>query len=364
MKAVASPEEAFRLEDLRSFHVLDTPPEQAYDDLVQLAANICDTPKALISLVDEDRQWFKARVGVQILQTPRCDSLCALAIQEPDRLLEIPDARHDPRLAHFPWVRAEPGLRFYAGAPLVTAAGAALGTVCVMDTVPRELTTRQRASLQALARQVVELLNLRRARAELEFVLGEQHVRHQQLELQQRRIEQLNQDLQEQTMVDPLTALKNRRALDSALDHEFARSERSKVPLCVLMIDADHFKPYNDAYGHLAGDQALMLIGLAIKSQTRVYDHVARYGGEEFCVILPDTPLPAGLLVAERVRQSIRAVEGLRRQMSCSIGVACSEGVATPKKLLEFSDRAMYLAKQGGRDRVESYLPPPRPVPL
>ncbi|CAM8653887.1 GGDEF domain [Comamonadaceae bacterium] len=351
-------DEKLRLEDLRSFNVLDSASEQAYDDVVRLASYICDTPIALISLVDEDRQWFKARLGLNAMETPRGQAFCAHAILDPDQVMEVPDAQLDARFVNNPLVTGDPGIRFYAGAPLVTPSGAALGTVCVIDKVPRKLTERQSQALQALSRQVVQLLALRRANTELEMVAKAQTLRQQQLENHQRRIEELNVDLQEQTLTDPLTALKNRRAFDSLLSNEFARSQRSKSPLCLLMVDADHFKPYNDAFGHVAGDQALMFVALAIKSQARAYDHVARYGGEEFCVILPDTKLNEALIVAERIREAIKSIIGLRRPMTGSIGVAFSEGVTTPKRLVELADRAMYLAKQGGRDRVEIFLPP------
>ena len=351
-------DEKLRIEDLRSFKILDTPAEQAYDDVVKLASYICDTPIALISLIDEDRQWFKARVGLNAMETPRGQAFCAHAIMDPDRVMEVPDTQQDARFVDNPLVTGDPGIRFYAGAPLLTPSGAALGTVCVIDRVPRKLTERQSEALQALSRQVVQLLALRRVNTELELVTKAQTLRHQQLENQQRRIEELNHDLQEQTLTDPLTALKNRRAFDTLLSHEFARSLRSKSPLCLLMVDADHFKAYNDAFGHVAGDQALMFIALAIKSQARAYDHVARYGGEEFCVILPDTQLNEALVVAERIRDSIKSIHGLRRPMSASIGVAYSEGITSPKRLVELADRAMNLAKQGGRDRVEIFLPP------
>lgn len=351
-------DEQFRLEDLRSLNILDTPAEQAYDDVVKLASYICDTPIALISLVDEDRQWFKARVGLSAMETPRGQAFCAHAILDPEKVMEVPDTQLDERFVNNPLVTGEPSIRFYAGAPLLTPSGAALGTVCVIDKVPRKLTERQSEALQALSRQVVQLLALRRVNAELELVAQANSLRHLQLENHQRRIEELNHDLQEQTLTDPLTALKNRRAFDTLLSQEFARFQRSKSPLCLLMVDADHFKAYNDAFGHVAGDHALMFIALAIKSQARAYDHVARYGGEEFCVILPDTELNDALVVAERIRESIKSINGLRRPMTASIGIAFSEGLGSPKRLVELADRAMYLAKQGGRDRVEVFLPP------
>lgn len=156
-----------RVAALQAYGVLDSLPEQAYDDVTALAAQICEVPVALISLVDDDRQWFKSRVGLDVDETPRDHAFCAHAILEPAEVLVVEDARRDPRFAGNPLVTGEQGIRFYAGAPLVTGDGHALGTLCVIDRKPRTLTTVQLASLRALARQVVAQLELRRLVREL-----------------------------------------------------------------------------------------------------------------------------------------------------------------------------------------------------
>src|SRR6478672_527927 len=157
MKAPLPENEAERLAALRGLGILDTPPELAYDDLSALAAHICQTPIALISLVDEDRQWFKSRVGWTTRETPREVAFCAHTILEPD-LLVVPDASLDQRFANNPLVTSPPRIRFYAGAPLVNTDGHALGTLCVIDHKPRELTADQASALRALSHQVVAQL--------------------------------------------------------------------------------------------------------------------------------------------------------------------------------------------------------------
>ncbi len=160
------PDEDARLRALRSYEVLDSAPEEAFDGLTRLAAEICGTPIALVSLVDADRQWFKSRLGLEQGETPRDVSFCAHAIAQPGTLV-VGDARQDPRFADNPLVTAEPRIRFYAGAPLRSPDGHALGTLCVLDTRPRELSAEQLEALALLARQAQLLLELRRRMAEL-----------------------------------------------------------------------------------------------------------------------------------------------------------------------------------------------------
>jgi GAF domain-containing protein len=166
------PQETDRLAVLWSYDVLDTPPEAAFDDIAFLASVICQTPIALVSLVDETRQWFKARVGTEIEETPREVAICAHAILNPEEMLVIPDMHDDPRFATNPLVTDAPGVRFYAGVPLNSPQGLPLGTLCTMDRVPRQLTAEQGRALAALSREVMVHLELRRMVAELATQLG------------------------------------------------------------------------------------------------------------------------------------------------------------------------------------------------
>jgi PAS domain S-box-containing protein len=162
----ADPAEARRLAALRRYQILDTPPEAEFDDIVKLAAQICDAPISLISLIDERRQWFKAKHGIELNETPLSTSIAA-ALHEPG-LVELPDTEADARFRDNPLIAGETRLRFYAGAKLETPEGIPLGMLCVLDTKPRHLTEPQRLALRVLARQVVNQLELRRANLALE----------------------------------------------------------------------------------------------------------------------------------------------------------------------------------------------------
>jgi anti-sigma regulatory factor (Ser/Thr protein kinase) len=167
-----SVDEAARLASLRHYRILDTDPERNFDDLTLLASHICGTPMALISLVDADRQWFKSRVGVSFAETSRAISFCAHAIEHNDIMI-VPDATTDVRLRDNPQVTGDLHIRFYAGAPLVTRDGHALGTLCVLDRIARTLTRDQIEALDALRHQAEAQLELRRNLIELQHALTE-----------------------------------------------------------------------------------------------------------------------------------------------------------------------------------------------
>ncbi len=352
MDAPLPPNEPERLAALRAYGVMDTPRERAFDDITKLAAYICDVPVALITFLDEDRQWFKSKVGLEFTQTERRTSFCTHAILTPGDLMVVPDASLDPRFVDNPTVIGEPYVRFYAGAPLVTLGGEALGTLCVLDKVPRVLDDAMLDGLRTLGRQVVAQLELRRALDRLARHAEEQDRRQRELEAYQNRLEDINLVLARQSATDALTGLENRRAFDRVLNEESSRTERSHSPLSLVIIDVDNFKHFNDEFGHLAGDEALQQVALILQAQARTYDHVARYGGEEFAVVLPDTPRESALLVAERIRVAVEKSHWAHRGITVSIGVATTVKAADSMTILERADKGLYLAKAQGRNRV------------
>ena len=342
--AVSDHEEA-RLAALRNYEVLDTLDEDAYDDITKLASFICATPIALISLVDKDRQWFKSSVGLQVQETPREHAFCAHAILKSNEVMVVEDASVDGRFAHNPLVTGEPSIRFYAGAPLVTPTGQAIGTLCVIDREPRSLSSNEAQALRALSRQIVTQLELRRVVIELEHLNKEQTT-------YRTVIEDLNAKLEAVSVTDSLTGLKNRRAFDSVLKDQLAYSARSKSPLSLLLLDLDKFKNYNDTYGHVAGDEALRLVAQALKSHARPYDLVARYGGEELAIILPNTRAQDARFVAERVRRAIEEIAWPNKTVTVSVGAATLIPGMSPTILITLADQALYAVKRRGGNQI------------
>ena len=209
MKAELPTNETSRLESLLNYRILDTLPEDSYDDITLLASEICATPMAAVFLIDTTRQWFKSKVGLAIPETARDSAFCAHAILQPDVTVGN-NALADERFADNPFVTGDPGIRFYAGAPLVTPTGEALGTLCVIDQVQRTLTEQQINSLWALSRQVMAQMELRR-------LFGLQENNQRILNDYQDKVERTNAMLQKQSITDDVTGYNNTRFLHQFL---------------------------------------------------------------------------------------------------------------------------------------------------
>jgi diguanylate cyclase (GGDEF)-like protein len=299
-----------------------------------------------VTLVDADRQWFKARYGFDTEQTPRDESFCAHAILEPRRLMLVEDTLRDARFVDHPAVTGELGVRFYAGVPLLDGEGLPLGSLCVFDDRPGTLSGSQAEALRALARQAAHLIELRRAARELDRHMRDRDWYEQQLTQYSDLLEQQNADLAEQTRTDPLTGLPNRRVWDEDLERELARARRHGGTLCLAMIDLDRFKAFNDHHGHQAGDRLLATAAAAWRPSLRATDTLARYGGEEFAVLLPHSDHDAARTVVERLLGSVPLGQ------TASAGIAQWDGQESAEALLARADAALYAAKGAGRARA------------
>ncbi len=317
--------ESERLRVLESYGIMGTQADPVFEHLIKLAAEICNTPMAMISLIDRNRQWFYARYGVDIEETDRVHALCAHSILEPG-LTEVRDAREDSRFADSPLVTQFPHIRFYAAQPIKSAEGFCIGTVCVAGTVPTGLFDFQRASLKLLAEVVSQLFESRKGMLE-----------------SKRRLTHL-------ATHDSLTMLPNRALGLDRLKRAISRAHRYHTKAALLFIDLDKFKQVNDDYGHVGGDELLVEVAKRLLAGTRETDSVARWGGDEFLVVLSDIE---DVEKAESKRRSLKArldesykIRGETVYASASIGLALYPAHGEDEgALLTHADAEMYQAK-------------------
>ena len=342
--------ESARLQAVYATGQLDSAREPDFDDLADLAAAICMTPIAAISLLDERRQWFKAIVGLDLKETARELSFCEHAIRRPE-LFVVEDARLDARFCTNPFVSMGGGVVFYAGMPLRTADGHALGTLCVLDQRPRTLSDQQRSALKVLARQVMAWIELHARQSALAGALADRDRLMEWLADYQHQLEQANDRLRALAATDELTGLKNRRAFDERLVYEFALARRNGRALSIAILDADNFKMINDELGHPAGDAVLQTLSRVLKGMVRETDLPVRFGGEEFAVILPDTDEKNALGWCERTQHALASSNWQHRRVTVSIGVAgLTPWYADPAHLVMRADEALYSAKARGKN--------------
>lgn len=344
--------EAERLQALAEYDILDTINEVEYDDITYLASHICGAPIAAITLIDKDRQWMKSTVGLTRGQTTRDHAFCAHTILNPNQVMIVTDATTDQRFLDNPLVLDDPMIRFYAGAPLVTPNGEALGALCVIDRAPRELTKDQLRALSALSRQVMGQLELRKSMIHLRRTMDERAVYERKLEAYQKKLESINADLSVASQTDKLTKLSNRGSFDEFMTEEFDRARRRDRPLSLLLLDVDHFKKFNDNYGHSAGDEVLRQVASILQDSIRPTDFVARYGGEEFAVLLPNAAEEEAQIVAERIRRAIQNNPWREREVTVSIGCCTLIGPAEMHEMISCADEGLYKSKADGRNRV------------
>ncbi|GGK44070.1 hypothetical protein GCM10008955_42310 [Deinococcus malanensis] len=313
-----------RLAELHRFGILDTLPESQFDRIVALAARYLDMPVAAVTFVDKDRQWFKARIGMDATETPKSESICAIAIQQ-DHVMVIPDARKDPRVNGMNCVSVDQIVGFYAGAPLRTSDGYQLGTVCVMDSVPRSFTAEEEGVLEDFAALVMDEL----------------------------RLHDTVRQLGDLALLDSLTSLPNRANFRQRLTQAMRRATLNNSKVVLGLMDLDRFKLINDTLGHAAGDELLRLTAHRLSECLASSDTVARMGGDEFALIFTDVAEAASTeRILTRIRQAFSApflLEDQEIYVHWSLGLTIFPDDADQSEaLLTQADTAMYRAKRAG----------------
>lgn len=307
-------EDLARLQTLRSLNILDSQPEERFDRLTRMAKRIFGVPIALVTLVDERRQWFKSSVGLNIRETSRDISFCGHTILG-DEAFVIPNAKEDDRFNDNPLVTGDPRIRFYAGCPL-NVNGHKVGTLCIIDTAPR-----------SLAHEDVQMLKDLTCMVERELTAI--HL----------------------ATWDELTRVWNRRGFEALAEHTLRLCSRQKSPATLIFMDLDKLKPINDTFGHTEGDLALVAFASQMKSCLRDSDLIARLGGDEFVVLLANATEQDAVKVIERFNDVLSI---FNREADRGYNVEYSHGIVEfdvelhlgIEDLLARADMVMYEAKK------------------
>lgn len=304
--------EPLRLAALHATDLLDSPVEERFERITRLAQTLFNVPIVAVSLVDEDRQWFKSRIGLDAPETPRAVSFCGHAIQSSEIMI-VSDALEDERFVDNPLVTGDPRIRFYAGCPIASRDGFNIGTLCLIDNKPRELTPEQSAVLRNLAGLV---------EAEISMTT--------------------------MAIMDELTGLVNRRGFLLHGERVMAQCKRSNEPVGLMMIDVDNLKAVNDQFGHAAGDQILRAAADFLSQTFRGADLPARLGGDEFAVLLPGASLDSPATMIERFERDLQLYNDVAVQtLSLSAGIAFARADSGDgiRDVLEVADRQMFAYK-------------------
>jgi diguanylate cyclase (GGDEF)-like protein len=308
--------EVERLHALRSLQILDSSNEERFDRVTRMAKRMFGVSISLVTLIDENRQWFKSVQGINVSETPREISFCAHAINQ-EGLFIIPNTIEDERFFDNPLVTDQPNIRFYAGYPLKLRQGVNIGTLCLIDHKPREMNDEDQQLLKDLGEMI------------------EQEIKSIQL-----------------ATLDELTMISNRRGFLTLADHSMKMCIRNHLPMVVLLFDLNKFKIINDTYGHHEGDFVLTTFAQHMLDSFRECDVIARLGGDEFVAMLVDSDSNKIDAVLDRFRASI---ENANTTLNKPFKIEYSTGVAhfqhdTDKSLEEMiqeADAAMYEDKQG-----------------
>lgn len=308
--------EAQRLKALRKLDILDTPFEERFDRLTRMAKRLFDVPIALVSLVDEQRQWFKSCIGLSATETGRDISFCGHAILDDD-LFVIPNALDDERFADNPLVIGEPYIRFYAGSPLCSIDGHQLGTLCIIDTKPRNFSEDDIQVLRDLALTVErELVGLQLATE------------------------------------DELTGLINRRGFYNLAQHSLKLCVRYQLEITLVYLDLNNFKAINDNCGHEEGDEILKAFASMMGEVCRESDLYARLGGDEFIMLLVNTEKAVGEAMVAKLKGKVETFQSSENK-KYSFGLSAGVLSFFPKKgdviddYIRRADALMFDDKRG-----------------
>ena len=332
--------EQSRLASVRALDILDSAPEAQFNTLVRSASLLTATPVSLLSLLDAGRQWLKANIGLPgVTEIPRDVAFCAYTILE-DGVLEVPDARRDPRFAANPLVTGSAGIRFYAGAPVTLEDGSRVGTLCVLDRRPRKLEPHQLDMLRQLAQAAAAALEGRRAILQLRETSGEMHYH---------------------ATHDALTGLVNRSEFEVRLRRVLQKVREDRSQHALLYLDIDQFKLVNDSCGHAIGDQLLYEVGKLFAATIRARDTLARLGGDEFAIILEHCPVEQAQRVAQQICEAMSTFRFSHDDRSFRVGasiglVPLDDRWTTTAAIMQAADASCYAAKEAGRNRAHLWL--------
>jgi len=304
-----------RIETLKALKILGTPPEERFDRLTRIAKRTFNVPTALVSLVDENRQWFKSSIGMEVSETPRSISFCGHAILSDDIFI-VRDTKVDQRFVDNPLVQGEPWIRFYAGYPLKALNGEKLGTFCIIDYKPRNLNDKDAEVLRDLGSM---------AERELSMV----HI----------------------ATNDDLTKISNRRGFMMLAQNNLDVCAQHGFPASLVYFDIDNFKVINDTYGHSEGDKTLITFANMLKDKLRVSDVQARVGGDEFVVLLGNTDKNQA---EDTVRSFQKLIDVYNANSRNGFSISFSYGVieydprkhSAIKAMMKEGDQLMYANKK------------------
>lgn len=309
-----------RIRALERLNLLDTPAEAPFENIVNLLQQTLNVPICAISLIDRHRQWFKARRGLETDETDRKYSLCTHTILKNGPLI-VRDTLEDPLFRNNPCVTGEPFVRGYAGIPLKISEGYQVGSLCVVDTKPREFPVSEIALLQEFAQAVLSEIELRQIAA-----------------------------------TDDLTKALSRRGWYECANAQFQLAKQDKSPLSLALLDIDHFRKINNRFGHWAGDTVLVALAEACMETMREDDFFGRIGGEEFAVLFPETEAATARHVMETLRIAFEKMEhdlGEVIRSTISIGVTeLKTGDTDIGMLVRRADFGLSEAKRTGRNQI------------